>query len=58
MGGVFAQDLDRKLGIKDGQRIALIGATPEVLEYFSEKFPSLEFSTTLRGGFDLVLFFR
>lgn len=57
MGGVFAQDLDRKLGIKDGQRIALIGATPEVLEYFSEKFPRLEFVTTLRGKFDLVLFF-
>jgi len=57
VGGIFGQDLDRKLGIKDGQRIALIGATPEVLDYFSSNFPNLEFSTSLRGSFDLVLFF-
>jgi len=57
VGGVFAQDLERKLGIKDGQRIALVGATPEVLDYFSKQFPNHEFFTTLRGSFDLVLFF-
>ncbi len=57
MGGVFAQDLERKLGIKDGQRIALIGSTTDVFEYFSQQFPNHEFATTLRGNFDIVLYF-
>lgn len=57
MGGTFADGLERKLGFRDGQRIALIGATDDVLEYFEKKFPHLEFSTSLRGGFDLVVYF-
>lgn len=57
MGGTFADGLERKLGLREGQRIALIGATPEVLDYFSKEFPDLEFATSLRGGFDLVIYF-
>lgn len=57
MGKTFADGLRSKLGLKEGQRIALIGATPDVLDYFSTEFPDLEFSTTLRGGFDVVIYF-
>ncbi len=57
MGETFADGLERKLGFRDGQRIALIGATPDVLDFFSHQFPHLEFSTSLRGGFDLVVYF-
>lgn len=57
VGGTFADALDRKLGLRSEQRIALIGATPEVLHYFSEQFPDLEFVTSLRGGFDVVIYF-
>lgn len=57
MGETFADGLERKLGIRDGQRIALIGASPTVLEFFQTQFPDHEFSTSLRGGFDLVLYF-
>lgn len=57
VGGTFADGLERKLGFRDGQRIALIGATPDVLEFFEKEFPHLEFSTSLRGGFDLVVYF-
>lgn len=57
MGKIFADGLEQKLGLRDGQRVALIGATPDVLDHFIKEFPSFEFSTTLRGGFDLVIYF-
>jgi len=57
VGGTFADGLERKLGLREGQRIALIGATPDVLAFFTKQFPDLEFQTTLRGGFDLVIYF-
>jgi hypothetical protein len=57
VGEIFADGLERKLGFRDGQRIALIGATPNVLDFFEMQFPDLEFSTTLRGGFDVVVYF-
>jgi len=57
VGETFAQGLEKKLGVKDGQRIALVGATPEVLNFFEKEFPTLEFSTSLRGGFDLIIYF-
>lgn len=57
MGETFADGLEKKLGIKEGQRIALVGATPEFLNFFEKEFPFTEFSTTLHGGFDLVIYF-
>lgn len=57
MGETFALGLERKLGFKSGQRIALVGATDDVLSFFQKEFPDLEFETTLRGGFDLIIFF-
>jgi hypothetical protein len=57
VGGTFAEGLERKLGFRDGQRIALIGATDDVLDFFQSEFPMLEFSTSLRGGFDVVVYF-
>lgn len=56
MGNNFAEGLDRKLGFREGYRIALIGAGPDVVDYFSKEFKHIEFSTTLRGGFDIVVF--
>ena len=57
VGGTFAKGLEGKLGLREGQRVAIIGATPEVLEFFNKSFPYLEFSTSLRGGFELVIYF-
>jgi len=57
VGNNFAEGLDRKLGFREGYRIALIGAGPDVVDYFSKEFKHIEFSTTLRGGFDIVVFF-
>lgn len=57
MGNIFAQGLERKLGFREGQRIALIGAGQDVVDFFSNEFKHIEFSTTLRGGFDVVVFF-
>ena len=57
MGNIFAEGLEKKLGFREGQRIALIGAGQDVVDYFSKQFNHIEFSTTLRGGFDVVVFF-
>lgn len=57
MGEAFAESLDRKLGFKEDQKIALIGATESVLEYFQTQYPEIQFSVTLRGKFDLVIYF-
>ena len=57
MGNNFAEGLERKLGFRQGQRIALIGAGQDVVDFFSKEFKHIEFSTTLRGGFDIVVFF-
>lgn len=57
MGNNFADGLERKLGFRQGQRIALIGAGQDVVDFFSKEFKHIEFSTTLRGGFDIVVFF-
>ena len=57
MGNTFAEGLERKLGFRQGQRVALIGAGQDVVDFFSKEFKEMEFSTTLRGGFDVVVFF-
>lgn len=57
MGETFAEGLERKLGFRPSQKVALIGATPSVLEHFQTQYPDLEFSTALRGKFDLVIYF-
>ena len=57
MGNIFAQGLERKLGFREDQRIALIGASQDVVEHFATEFNYIDFSTTLRGGFDIIVFF-
>ncbi len=57
MGEKFAESLERKLGFRSNQRVALVGATDNVLKHFQTCFPDLEFSTNLRGKFDLVIYF-
>lgn len=51
--GYSGTPLPKKLGIKDGQRVAFVGAPPA----FTDRFPDLPFRRQLRGPLDLIVLF-
>lgn len=59
VAGYSGAPLAKKLGLKAGNRIAVIGAPLSFLETLGEIPPDVSISTDLRcrGAFDLILFF-
>jgi hypothetical protein len=53
MAGYSGTPLPKKLGIKDGSRVAAIDAPPE----FAGLVEGVELRTQLRGRFDVIVFF-
>ena len=53
MAGYSGTPLPKKLGIKDGHRVAAIDAPPD----FAALVDGVELATTLRGTFDVIVFF-
>jgi hypothetical protein len=56
MAGYSGTPLARKLGIKDGHRIALLGA-PDGLDDAIGPLPAVDVGSRLRGPLDVVVFF-
>jgi hypothetical protein len=56
MAGYSGTSLARKLGIKDGHRIALLGA-PDGLDDAIGPLPAVDVGSRLRGSLDVVVFF-
>jgi hypothetical protein len=53
MAGYSGTPLPKKLGIKDGHRVAAIDAPPQ----FAELVDGVPLSSQLRGRFDVIVFF-
>src|SRR3712207_3672167 len=54
MAGYSGTPLPKKLGIKEGARVAVVGAPAGFAE---AALPDVEATTTLRGMFDVIVFF-
>jgi len=57
MAGYSGTPLAKKLGIKEGFRVSLIGAPGGFLEELSDLPPRVNFVTSLAAQLDLILFF-
>lgn len=57
MAGYSGTPLVKKLGIKEGFRVALVGAPPRFRRELIDLPKRVSFVTSLEGGLDLILFF-
>jgi hypothetical protein len=57
MPGYSGTPLAKKLGIREGSNVALVGVPPEVMAELQAALPSCRIATNGRGPFDFIFLF-